>query len=114
MIEDLQPSPEPIPTIKLWSPNTIGAFTFFLGFPSGITLASINWFKMGMKWKAFANILIGIVGIVAIYLIPENLTRSAALLINLGFVAYIRYRWKRTLIYSLTSKLKMHTGLADS
>lgn len=91
-IETLQPSLEPTRTIKLWSPNTIGALTFFTGFPSGITLASINWFKMGMKWKAFANILIGMVGILIIYLIPENLTRSVALLINLGFVAYIRYQ----------------------
>ena len=91
-IETLQPSLEPTRTIKLWSPNTIGTLTFFTGFPSGITLASINWFKMGMKWKAFANILIGMVGILIIYLIPENLTRSVALLINLGFVAYIRYQ----------------------
>ena len=91
-IETLQPGIEPTRTVKLWTPNTIGAFTFFLGFPSGITLASINWFKIGMKWKAFANILIGIVGIVVIYFIPENPTRSVALVINLGFVAYIRHQ----------------------
>jgi hypothetical protein len=41
----------------LWTPNTIGILTFFTGFPTRITLASINWFKMGMKGKAFAHIL---------------------------------------------------------
>lgn len=91
-IETLQPSLEPTRTIKLWSPNTIGTLTFFTGFPTGITLASINWFKLGMIWKAFANILMGMIGILAIFLLPENLTRSIALVINLGFVAYIRYQ----------------------
>jgi len=94
-IETLQSSSEQKSTIKLWSPNTIATFTFLVGFPSGITLASINWFKMGVKWKALANILMGIIGILIIYLLPENLTRSAALLINLGFVAYIRYQMER-------------------
>lgn len=93
-IETIQSGVESTRNIKIWTPNTIGAFTFFLGFPSGITLASINWFKLGMKWKAFVNILIGIIGIVIISLMPENLTRSVALLINLGFVAYIRYQMK--------------------
>ena len=93
-IEILQPSLEPTRTIKLWTPNTIGTLTFFIGFPAGITLASINWFKMGLKRKAFINILTGMIGIVAIYFIPENLTRSIALVINLGFVAYIRYQMK--------------------
>lgn len=93
-IETLQSEIESTRTIKLWSPNTIGTLTFFAGFPAGITLASINWFKMGMKWKAFVNTLIGIIGLVIIFLIPENLTRSVALLINLGFVAYIRYQMK--------------------
>ena len=91
-VETLQLGIEPTRTIKLWTPNTIGAFTLFLGFPSGISLASINWFKLRMKWKAFVNILLGIIGIVIISLIPENLTRPVALLINLGFVAYIRYQ----------------------
>jgi len=93
-IETLQPSSELAQSIKLWTPNIIGAFTFFLGFPSGITLASINWFKLKMKSKAFVNILMGIVGVVIIYLIPEDFTRSTALLINLSFVAYIRYQMK--------------------
>ena len=110
-IETLQPSLEPPRTIKLWTPNTIGTLTFFTGFPSGITLASINWFKMGMKWKAFVNILMGIVGIVIIYLIPENLTRAIALVINLGFVAYIRSRMKADIELLTNCKVeKAHWG----
>lgn len=101
VIETLQPEIEPTRTIKLWSPNTIGTLTFFAGFPAGITLASINWFKMDKKLKAYTHILVGVIGMVAIYFLPDGITRSLALLINLGFVAYIRNQMKAD-IESLT------------
>lgn len=94
MIEEFQPSSGSIPTIKLWTPNTISALTFFTGFPSGILLASINWFKMRMRGRAIAHILGGIIGILIFLLLPEGYDRGFALLANLGFLAYIGKKMK--------------------
>ena len=93
--ENVLPASLPLPTKKLWTPNAVSAFTFLLGFPSGITLASINWFRMGKKKKAFAHILGGVFGIAILFLLPDNLSRAFALLVNLGFLAYLRHRMTR-------------------
>jgi hypothetical protein len=85
---------QPKPTIKLWTPNTIGTLTFFLGFPGGITLAAINWIKMGMKRKAFAHILLGIVGILTLFLLPDSLGRTLGLAINIGYISLLRQQMK--------------------
>lgn len=85
---------QPTPTIKLWTPTVIGVVTFFLGFPCGITLAAINWIKMGLRGKALAHILGGIAGIGLILMLPENATRLLGLVINIGAMSYLRQQMK--------------------
>jgi tetratricopeptide (TPR) repeat protein len=94
LAENIQSSLKVAPTIKLWTPNAIGFMTFFLGFPSGITLASINWIRMDMKGKAFAHIAGGVVGILALILFPDNLAQLLGLVINIGYTTYLRQQMK--------------------
>lgn len=91
----------PTPTIKLWTPRTIGFMTFFLSFLFGITLASINWMRMGMKRKALVQIAGSIIVILAIMLLPDNFGRLFSLLINLGYMVYLHQQMKND-IESLT------------
>ncbi|HXQ37134.1 MAG TPA: tetratricopeptide repeat protein [Anaerolineales bacterium] len=92
--EDVQSDSKSTTILKLWTPGVIGFMTFFLGFPSGITLASINWIRMGMKGKAFAHIAGGLVGILALILFPDNLAQLLGLVINIGYMTYLRQQMK--------------------
>ena len=66
-------------------------FYFLLGFPSGITLASINWFRMGMKRKALVSIFGGIVCLAILFaLIPDEAIRGLAVILNLVYLFYVR------------------------
>jgi hypothetical protein len=85
---------QPKPTIKLWTPTAIGALTFFLGFPAGITLATINWIRMGMTRKVIPHILIGIVSVVAIFILPDNIGRIVGLALSWGYIAFFRSQMK--------------------
>jgi len=85
---------QPKPTIKLWTPNTIGALTFFLGFPAGIFLAAINWIKMGMIKKVIPHIIIGVAGIIALIFLPDNIGRIVGLALSLGYIAFFRKEMK--------------------
>lgn len=92
---ELSPSlSEPKPTIKLWTPNTIGTLTFFLGFPVGIVLAAINWIKMGMIRKVIPHIFIGLAGIVALIFLPDNFGRLVGLTLSWGYIAFFRQQIK--------------------
>ncbi len=44
----------------LWSARVIGWITLFFGIESGFIVASINWFRMGYKAKAFIHVAIAI------------------------------------------------------
>jgi len=83
------------PSVKLWTPGLIGGVTFFLGFPAGIVLASINWFRMKMNEKAIIHLVVGAVGTIiflAILIITPGTTgRLLALAINLGVLFYLRW-----------------------
>lgn len=85
---------QPKPTIKLWTPNTISTFTFFLGFPAGIVLAAINWIKMGMTRKIIPHIFIGIAGVVALIYLPDNQGRIVGLALSWGYIAFFRQQMK--------------------
>src|SRR6201988_1336755 len=92
--EDVQSDSKSTTILKLWTPGVIGFMTFFLGVPSGITLASINWIRMGMKGKAVAHIAGGLVGILALILFPDNLAQLLGLVINIGYMTYLRQQMK--------------------
>ncbi len=92
--EDLLPTSQSTPTIKLWTPRAIGFLTFFIGFPSGITLASINWIRMGRKIKALAHIIGGIVSVLALFIFPDNTGRLFGLVINVGYTIYLQQQMK--------------------
>lgn len=92
---EISPSLSPLkPTIKLWTPNTIGVITFFLGFPAGIALAAINWIKIGMIRKVIPHILIGIAGVVAVIFLPDNIGRIVGLGLSWGYIVFFRQQMK--------------------
>jgi hypothetical protein len=72
----------------------IGLMTFFLGFPSGIVLASMNWIRMDLRGKAVVHIIGGIVGILAIGLFYEGNGQLLGLVINLGYMTYLHQQMK--------------------
>ena len=94
LAENTQSSLKSTPILKLWTPNAISLMTFFLGFPSGITLASINWIRMGMKGKAIAHMAGGVVGILLLILFPDTLGQLLGLVVNIGYTAYLRKQMK--------------------
>jgi len=80
--------------IKLWSPTTIGVTAFFLGFPGGALLATINAQRMGDAENKQKYILNGILYIVAFVFfrgIIQNSGLTAALGIANIFLAYWLY-----------------------
>jgi len=82
-----------IPPIKLWTPRFIAGVSFLLGFPAGIVLASINWFRMGMKNRAITFLLGGTVGIVILTLVtiflPGDSERFILILVNIGVLIFL-------------------------
>lgn len=94
LAENIQSNLKSTTLIKLWTPNAISLMTFFLGFPSGIALASINWIRMGMKGKALAHIAGGVAGVLLILLFPDNLSQLLGLVINIGYTTYFRQQMK--------------------
>ena len=86
--------PEPLPTIKLWTPELLGLITFFMGFPSSVTLASINWIRMGKNRKAIANIVGSIIAFLLIVILPDAVGTFLGIVINLGYIAYLRQQMK--------------------
>lgn len=90
LAENIESGLKSTPTIKLWTPSAISFMTFFLGFPSGITIASINWIRMGMRGKALAHIVGGVVGIFVLILFPDNLGQLLGIVINIGYTVYLR------------------------
>ncbi len=81
-------------SIKLWTATQVGVMTFFLGFPSGIALASINWLRMGLKSKALKYLVGGLAGCIAVILLgvfmPGTIGWVITLLGNLGVMFHLR------------------------
>lgn len=91
-----QPTGTPV---KLWTSSAVGITTFFLGFPGGIVLASINWFRMGLKNKAVAHLVVGAIGAFAIsvfaYFAPATINRLLSIIVNVGIVYYLSSQTKK-------------------
>jgi hypothetical protein len=97
------------PPVKLWTPGVIAGISFFLGFPAGIVLASLNWMRMKMNNKALTHLIAGAVGtfvlVVVLLLIPGNVGRFLALAINLGTLFYLRQQMNRDLDHFKASNM---------
>ena len=107
----VQPSAQLASSVKLWTPGFIAAVTFFLAFPAGIVLASINWMRMKMTDKAIIHLVAGAVGTVIFLAIlimtPGNTGRLFALAINLGILFYLRWRMEKDInVFQATSRVE--------
>ena len=89
----------PVSTVKLWTPTTIGFITFFLGFPGGIVLSSINWMRMGLEKKALAHLIGGVLGalifILLIIFLPSSIGRFVGFGANLAMLAYLNRQMRK-------------------
>jgi hypothetical protein len=74
--------------VKLWTVQVISSATFFLGFPAGIVLASINWMRMNLKNKALTYLVAGAVGMFVfsflVIVLPQGVGTILGLLANFG------------------------------
>ena len=102
-------SDQPLPTsvisptstslpVKLWTVQVISSTTFFLGFPAGIVLASINWMRMNLKNKALTYLIAGAVGIIVVpflaIILPQGVGTILGLLVNFGTLYLLQKEMK--------------------
>lgn len=91
-------APQSLP-VKLWTPRFIGFATFFLGFPGGIALSALNWYRMGLNKKVTLHIVIGAIGafalVIILLLLPGNQGRGIGVLVNFGMLYYLYNQTKK-------------------
>src|SRR5215218_3694045 len=51
------------PSAELWGPLLIASVALLLGFPAGLLLAVINWYRMGMLAKSRSRLIAGVVAV---------------------------------------------------
>jgi len=97
----VQPSMPSSSSVKLWTPGFIAAVSFFLGFPAGIVIASINWMRMKLNNKALVHLVAGAVGTfifaIVLILIPGTAGRFLGIAANLGTLFYLQQQMKKDL-----------------
>jgi len=95
----VQPSMPSFPPVKLWTPRAVGYTAFFLGFPGGIVLATLNWMRMGLTNKAIAHLVGGAVGllvfVILLVLLPGSIGTWFGLLVNFGVLFYLQNQTKK-------------------
>jgi|WetSurMetagenome_2_1015567.scaffolds.fasta_scaffold194402_2 hypothetical protein len=106
-----QPSVAPTQTVKLWTPGFIAGVTFFLAFPAGIVLASINWLRMKMMNKAIIHLFAGAIGTIifmtALLMAPGNAGRLIAIVSNLAVLFYLRWQMEKDInVFQATSRVE--------
>lgn len=88
-----------LPVVKLWTPRVIGFVTFFLGFPGGIVLASLNWLRMGQEKKAVIHLVGGTFGVVmfllTLLILPGNIGRYLGMGVNFGLLIYLQQQMRK-------------------
>ena len=95
----VQPAiPSTLP-VKLWTPGLIAGLSFFLGFPAGIVIASINWMRMKMNNKALIHLAVGAFGtfifVIAIIFVSGTAGRVMSLMANIGVLFYLQQQMKK-------------------
>ena len=98
------------PSVKLWTPGFIAGVSFFLGFPAGIVLASINWMRMKMNDKATIHLIGGAIAafvfIVLLLFTPSTVGRVLGIVFNLGALFYLQQQMKKDLeVFQLSNKV---------
>lgn len=91
--------------IKLWSPTTIGVTAFFLGFPGGALLATINAERMGDTANKRKYILNGILYIVA-FIFFREIIQNSGLIAVLGIANIFLAYW---LYHDMTKEIEENT-----
>lgn len=84
--------------VVVWTPGVIAFVTFLFGFPSGIVLAAINWYRMEMRSKANLHLLIGGLGLLLVLLVfllvPNAPGYWVGWFVNILVLTYLRFRMK--------------------
>jgi len=83
-------------TIRLWSARDVGLISFLLGFPAGLGLAAVNWYRLGRRPLAYAHLLAGVIALLVIGLWTDASTGLSAAL-NVGFAVYLYVQVKAAL-----------------
>lgn len=92
-ITTVKPLEYPSNPVKLWSPAVIGLITFILGYPGGLTMAVINWKRMGFIKKAISHLVVGAAGTAACVVLLTRMAGEEArlfgLLVNIAMITYL-------------------------
>lgn len=102
-MEQLPPSPPPAPELsnqpavpaypRLWTPNQVFWIGFLFGWPGSITLAVIDWIRIGRDRKALVHVGLGLVMLVAYSILAFSLQGNSPLLpllINILILYYLK------------------------
>jgi len=93
--------------IKLWSPTTIGVTAFFLGFPGGALLATLNAHRMGDLPNKKKYIMNGILYVLAFFFVRSVFQDSGfGSILGLAnfFLAYWLYHEMKDVIAKNTTE----------
>ena len=94
LIEPVSPPTPASREIKLWSPKNIFWLGFFLGWPTSLVLCIINWFRMGLRKKAFIFSGGGLVAMILFFTasmeMPESSSRFPLVILNLLLLASLQ------------------------
>jgi hypothetical protein len=75
--------PEPV---ELWTPRAVGWASVLLGFPGGITLAALNWRRMGRTRKSVVHLALAAIGTSALFLVYPQIGLPIGLVV--GYYLY--------------------------
>ena len=79
---------------RLWSAMLIGVVAIIFAFPAGMTLAIINWQRMGMLQKArrylYATVFSTYAFVIALLLLPGDFSRIVYFILNVIVFFFLR------------------------
>ena len=79
---------------RLWSAMLIGVIAILFAFPAGMTLAIINWQRMGMLLKArrylYATVFATYAFVIALLLLPGDFSRIVYFVLNVIVFFFLR------------------------
>ncbi len=97
-VPDVQPSASPY---KLWTPRQIAVLSFFMGYPSGLVLSSINWIRMGETGTAIIHLIAGFL-LMTVWTFILGFGQASCglwlgLALNIGFCFYLYQQMKSSI-----------------
>jgi hypothetical protein len=95
------PPPPPARVVRVWTPLAVGVYALFLGYPSGLALATHNWFTLGRRREASIHLagafVLTVVLLCLILFLPRRAGRLLSLAVTIVGFSYLKARQRSDL-----------------